>query len=169
SLTDEVPIIPPPRSWRLRFVYQGKERFCVIERGQRILIGSASEADFTLADPTVSARHCEVLGTPEGLRIVDLGSKNGVHVGAGRVVDAILGGPCGTFSIGRTSVEVLTAAAERCGGDLGLIGSSSAMDRVRKNICKFAQLRAPVLICGESGTGKDVVARALHSQSGRRG
>jgi len=169
SLTAEVPTITPPQSWRLRFVFEGKERFRVIERGERLLIGSAPAADFTLTDPTVSARHCEILGTPEGLRIVDVGSKNGVYVGTGRVLDALLGGTSGAFSIGRTSVEVSSGLAERNVGDLGLIGSSSAMERVRKNIIKFARLRAPVLICGESGTGKDVVARALHTESGRCG
>jgi two-component system, NtrC family, response regulator HydG len=169
SLTDEVPTIPSPRSWRLRFVFGGKERFYTIERGQRVLIGTSADVDFLLNDPAVSARHCEVEATTEGLRLVDLGSKNGVYVGAGRVSTAILPGTGGAFVIGRTSVEVVSGTAERSGGDLGLIGKSFVMERVRKSIHKFARLRAPVLICGESGTGKDLVARALHAQSGRRG
>jgi DNA-binding NtrC family response regulator len=51
----------------------------------------------------------------------------------------------------------------------GLIGESPCMRRVAAEIRRHARLRAPILIRGESGTGKDVVARALHEQSGRRG
>jgi DNA-binding NtrC family response regulator len=53
--------------------------------------------------------------------------------------------------------------------NMGLLGDSEAIVRVRRAIAKFAKLRGPVLIVGESGTGKDVVARALHVQSERTG
>jgi len=48
-----------------------------------------------------------------------------------------------------------------------IVGISQAMDKVRELVCTFAKTRAPVLITGESGTGKDVVARALHKLSAR--
>lgn len=50
-----------------------------------------------------------------------------------------------------------------------LVGQSRAMLRVRKLILKLAPVDLPVLISGETGTGKELVAEALHRYSGRRG
>lgn len=52
-------------------------------------------------------------------------------------------------------------------GDLPLVGSSRAVRELRRTIRRFAASDLPVLICGESGTGKDLVARGIHSLSGR--
>jgi transcriptional regulator with GAF, ATPase, and Fis domain len=48
-----------------------------------------------------------------------------------------------------------------------MIGSSSAMQRLRERIAQVAATDETVLICGESGTGKELVARAIHAQSRR--
>ncbi|MBI2567737.1 MAG: sigma-54-dependent Fis family transcriptional regulator [Candidatus Schekmanbacteria bacterium] len=50
-----------------------------------------------------------------------------------------------------------------------LVGASSAMRRVRAQVVQVAPLDVPVLIEGETGTGKDVVAHALHAASRRAG
>jgi transcriptional regulator with GAF, ATPase, and Fis domain len=50
-----------------------------------------------------------------------------------------------------------------------LVGTSPVMRQLAETITRIAALEAPVLIFGESGTGKDVVARALHRLSGRAG
>jgi len=49
-----------------------------------------------------------------------------------------------------------------------ILGSSAAMSEVRQAVMRYADLEAPVLITGETGTGKELVARALHETSGRR-
>jgi DNA-binding NtrC family response regulator len=49
----------------------------------------------------------------------------------------------------------------------GLLGRSPAIRRVRELIRRVAATRTPVLIIGETGTGKDMVARALHAASDR--
>ena len=51
----------------------------------------------------------------------------------------------------------------------GIIGTCPAMLAVRDLVLKFAPAEVPVLLSGESGTGKDLVARALHEESSRRG
>ncbi|HTE50277.1 MAG TPA: sigma 54-interacting transcriptional regulator [Kofleriaceae bacterium] len=53
------------------------------------------------------------------------------------------------------------------GPDHGLVGHSEAMDRLRAEIDRVADLDAPVLLGGETGTGKELVARAIHAGSGR--
>jgi DNA-binding NtrC family response regulator len=50
----------------------------------------------------------------------------------------------------------------------GMLGASSAMQKVFDRIRRVASTPAPVLIIGESGTGKDLVARALHNRSRRQ-
>jgi len=52
---------------------------------------------------------------------------------------------------------------------LGLVGESDALDEVRRSIDAVADLDVPVLLTGETGTGKELIARALHDRSGRSG
>src|SRR5437763_1250393 len=53
-------------------------------------------------------------------------------------------------------------------GPRPLIGSGAAMDEVKKKVELVARSSATVLICGESGTGKGMVAQAIHFASERR-
>lgn len=171
SLTEtcEVPSFPGPRLWRLRAIFEGKERIRVVKRGDVLILGTAGDADFTLDDGTISQHHCRIEVGDDGLRITDLESTNGTYVGTGRIRDAVLIGPSASFVIGCTSVEAEDRGVAVKAHQLGLIGESESMMRVREKILRFARLKAPVLIVGESGTGKDLVARALHVESGREG
>ena len=54
---------------------------------------------------------------------------------------------------------------ERLEGKSQLVGTSACMDRVRKLITRVAPTNSTALILGETGTGKELVARALHDQS----
>jgi DNA-binding NtrC family response regulator len=54
---------------------------------------------------------------------------------------------------------------ERLEGKSELIGASAGMEQVRKLIAKVAPTNSTALILGETGTGKELVARALHDQS----
>lgn len=56
---------------------------------------------------------------------------------------------------------------EEQGGGRELLGQSPAMDRLRARIAKVARSRAPVAITGESGVGKELVARTIHRQGPR--
>lgn len=58
-------------------------------------------------------------------------------------------------------------AVLRPDADLGLVGASAAMAAVRERLCKYAAFDMPVLLTGETGTGKDVAARSLHARSAR--
>lgn len=69
---------------------------------------------------------------------------------------------------GSTIPPETTALVRRSDPELGLVGSSDATRRLGREIRRFAPLPAPVLITGETGTGKELVARALHGESPRR-
>lgn len=140
--------------------------------GQRIIVGAHVACQLVIDDPTISARHVSITAGPAGLVIDDLGSKNGVYLAGARVQSAVLRGDHGRFRIGRSEVTVEPAAcAEAAGAPLlpGLVGNSAPMQRLAAEVRRVAELSAPVLLLGESGTGKDVVARAVHVLSGRRG
>jgi len=160
----------PPRRWRVRFLTAKKERLRLLSLGEVLVVGSGPDADLTLDDKAVSARHCRLEVTPAGLQVSDLDSKNGVFVGGSRVRVALLSAEGSSFSIGHTTALAESKTAEPAPeDDLGLVGQSDAMVRLRAQIRQVARLAAPVLVLGESGSGKDVVARAIHRLSGRSG
>src|SRR5262249_28743321 len=51
---------------------------------------------------------------------------------------------------------------------MGMVGDGAGIRRVRDHVGRIADLLVPVLIRGETGTGKELVARALHARSPRR-
>jgi hypothetical protein len=141
----------------------------VLRPGEEAVLGAAPEADLVIVDPTVSARHCAVTHHAGLVQVIDLDSRNGVRLAGARVERALcaLGS---SFDIGRCVVRLEAAAPLDMadGGRLpGVIGSSLAMRRLAAAVRGVGPLRLPVLLRGESGTGKDVVARAIHSESAR--
>lgn len=139
--------------------------------GESLVLGSASSADLRVVDRAVSGRHCVVRAEDCGVQVSDLDSKNGLFVGGARVSEASL---CagGSFVMGRTTVVVRSdddgsvSSAEPLPG---VVGESAAMRHVAAEVRRHAKTRAPILLCGESGTGKDVIARALHTLGRRSG
>jgi DNA-binding NtrC family response regulator len=65
--------------------------------------------------------------------------------------------------------RALKRRLDRIEGNLRLVGSSAGMGRVRTLIAKVAPTQSTVLILGETGTGKELVARAVHDESTRAG
>ena len=134
-------------------------------------IGKGREADVRIADQALSRVHCSIELTSEGLHILDLGSRNGTFVGGARVREA-WGGAGTTIVCGRTTlVSLLASVAEEREPPFspltGVAGCSSAMRKVAFQVRRLANVVAPVLVTGETGTGKELVARALHLE-GRR-
>ncbi|HTV18682.1 MAG TPA: sigma 54-interacting transcriptional regulator [Polyangiaceae bacterium] len=141
--------------------------------GRRITIGAHVACDLVIDDPTISGRHVSVTGAASGVIVEDLGSKNGVYLAGARVARAVLQGERAAFSIGRSQVSIEEVGSQRPAPSApllpGLIGDSAPMRRLAAEVQRVAALDAPVLLLGESGTGKDVVARAIHTLSQRRG
>ena len=137
-----------------------------------IRIGGRKSTDLPLNDPLVSGQHAELTLDEHGYRLRDLDSKNGTFVGGLRVKEVWVA-PGATITVGGTkllfepleaSVEVALSADERCGG---MYGRSIAMRALFAKIGKLAATDATVLVTGETGTGKELVAEALHDRSAR--
>jgi transcriptional regulator with GAF, ATPase, and Fis domain len=135
-------------------------------------IGTAAGNQLRLRDPTVSRIHCELRPKRGCVQLVDAGSTNGSIANGVRVRDADLY-PGDTLRLGGTTMR-LQAAAEKLFVPLsprtrlgGLVGASTEMRRVYAIIERVAPTAATVLVCGETGTGKELVARAIHELSSR--
>ncbi|MET0413437.1 MAG: sigma 54-interacting transcriptional regulator [Polyangiaceae bacterium] len=150
----------------------GAEQAGRLETGKTLTIGTRPPSEIVVVDPTVSGRHVKVMALRGGVLVEDLDSKNGVFVGGARVRRAMLDSGRGSFMIGRTLItlrDVSEVQPLRHKPIPGLIGNSACMQRLHAEIRRVAQLDAPVLVLGESGTGKDVIARAIHALSARSG
>jgi DNA-binding NtrC family response regulator len=143
----------------------GEPQLFELAAGQTLTFGTGNEVDVRLSDRTVSSRHCELRADEHGVIARDLGSKNGLFVGGARVPQARLDARAASFVIGRSSVTVRPAhgpsVSVACALP-GIVGTSEPMRRIAEEVRRHAGTRAPILIQGESGTGKDLVARAIH-------
>ncbi len=140
------------------------------EAGATVTVGSADDNDLALDDPTVSRYHLELTATAEGVRVRDLGSLNGTFSGATRLRDATVAAGA-QLRVGDT-VFVVSAATEAQTEEPplaipGLVFQSAPMHRVARAIRRLAAFGGSVLVEGETGTGKELVARALHSEGPR--
>jgi DNA-binding NtrC family response regulator len=160
---------PAAGPWQLEVgSCEGEVGLYELARGQRLTLGAGASADVRVRDRAVSGQHCRLSADEQGVTVTDLGSTNGVFVGGARVPVARLEPGTSSFVIGRSIVTVRLAPQ---GGHLvssvsalpGIVGTSEPMRRVAEEVRRHAPTRAPILIQGESGTGKDLVARAIHT------
>jgi DNA-binding NtrC family response regulator len=131
---------------------------------KNLTIGQSSRNDVVVRDERVSRRHCVIEWSDGVVRVRDLGSTNGTTVNGLRVSSADLSGG-GIITIGRTQLRVAHADDD----SPKMIGDSVPMRRLKLLVRQYAPTRLSVLICGETGTGKELVARAIHEQSCRSG
>jgi DNA-binding NtrC family response regulator len=138
-----------------------------------IRVGARRGADLTLADSKVSRTHFEIRLDAQGYRVRDLESTNGTYVGGLRINDVYIP-PGSSIYVGDTrlrfdplddSVEVALSSADRFGG---MVGRSVVMRELFARLAAVAPTDATVLVTGETGTGKELVAEALHEQSARK-
>lgn len=140
---------------------------------ERLVIGASAAAQFRLDDPTVSSLHCAITADAKGFRIRDLDSKNGVRLDKRQVSEAWLRDD-DTFSLGSTTLrfrvlkDTVEHAIEPADAFGKLKGSSLAMRRLYTQLALATRSDAPVLLTGETGTGKELAADALVAHGPRR-
>jgi len=137
-----------------------------------IVVGRESGAQLQLEDVEVSAVHCELRATEGGVLVRDLGSTNGTFVGPLRVQEATITMRA-EITIGQTRLVVEPDAKRRV--DIGysdrfgvMVGAAPRMRRVFSVLEKVAPTALSVLIVGETGSGKEGVAKSIHEASPRK-
>lgn len=154
----------------IRFENAHEQHTIRLDPGHQVVVGSNNNVDVRLTDRTVSGRHAGIVHCGDGIEVVDFGSRNGVRAGGARVQRAWLFRG-GTVELGRTTVFVEAPTGGRNAGPAtllpGLVGTSDAMQRLAMTVRRLAPMKLPAMIRGESGSGKELVARAMHKESRR--
>ncbi len=138
----------------------------------QLLVGKSPACGLILTDPLASRRHVGFEVVRDGLRMEDLGSTNGTFIGGLRVGSAVLAGG-ETVKLANTTLTVERASDRAApslipNAQLGLlIGVSREMRRLYPLLERLAESTVPVLIEGETGTGKEIVAETIHRLSPR--
>ncbi len=149
---------------------------------QRIRIGNAlvpagradSGNDLPLDDRKVARHQCEIALTESGWLLTDLGSPGGTFV-EGKRVDRVRLTAGARIRVGDSELlftpleQEIVVEADRDGFFAGMVGRSLRMREIFGLLKKIAPTDAGILIGGETGTGKELVARAIHKESGRHG
>ena len=137
-------------------------------------VGSGPKADLRLSDDTVSERHLTIKPQGQGFLVKDEGSTNGTFFEGSRVTQLELKAGA-TLKVGKSylrlqpqqrALEVTPSQARRFGE---LVAESFSMREVFAVLELAAASEVTVLVQGETGTGKELVARAIHEASARRG
>ncbi|CAN5923940.1 nitrogen regulation protein NR(I) [soil metagenome] len=138
----------------------------------RVLVGQSPACGLRLTDREASRRHAALEIVAGGIRVTDLESTNGTYVDRVRVYEALLEGG-EMVRIGATTLAIdlesgrLRAAvpiAEQFGK---VLGRSLEMRRLYPLCARLALANVPLIIEGETGTGKEVLAEALHQEGPR--
>ena len=137
-----------------------------------IRVGKAPENDLAIADETVSRVHFEIVRDAKGYLVRDMKSTNGTFLDSAEVKEAYLragsvikaGEVELKFTPFEERIEILPSEKEALGD---MVGKSPAMREIFGLVEKIAPTDATVLIEGETGTGKDMIARTLHQLSPR--
>ncbi|MFO0686280.1 MAG: sigma 54-interacting transcriptional regulator [Sandaracinus sp.] len=149
---------------------RGEERLIA---GDVFRIGKSAENDLALGDDTVSRMHCEIRRDRRGYLLVDLGSTNGTLLDGVEIKEGVLK-PGMVVTVGKVElkvrpyaerIEILPSEATRFGE---CVGSTLAMRQLFGVAERLGPSDATVLIGGETGTGKDVLARSIHAISPRK-
>lgn len=143
-----------------------------ISEKERTRIGTHPANDLPLTDRTCSRQHCEIQYTDRGYLLVDLDSTNGTYVD-GKRAERLFLSPGATLTVGKTAIvftpldEEIEIEPDGEGFLGGMVGRSLKMRQLFGLIKKIAPMDVSVILQGETGTGKELAARAIHDLSPR--
>jgi two-component system, NtrC family, response regulator HydG len=157
-------------------VIEGPDQGAVLDidgsEPSRILVGKSPACQLRLNDPQVSRRQIALEIEARRLRITDLGSTNGTFVDGVSVLDGHLNGG-ELVRIGSSALRIDAWTPERA-AEIStatrfgrLVGASPSMRRLYPLCERLAASNVTVIVEGETGTGKEVLAESLHEQSPR--
>jgi DNA-binding NtrC family response regulator len=159
--------------FRVRIVAGPEKGVARESTGAELTIGTAPQNGLVLHDPAVSRHHCVITATPRGFHVRDLGSTNGTFLADHRVESAYLeDGAILGVGESRLVFEILAGHVREPLSDgeshhHRVLGRSPEMRRIFALLPRLAASDATILIEGETGTGKGLLADAIHNESSR--
>jgi two-component system, NtrC family, response regulator HydG len=138
----------------------------------RALIGTSSTSFVQLDDRSVSRRHVALEVEGRLLKVTDLGSTNGTRVNGVRVREAWLAGG-EMLALGDCVLRVHYVGESGTDDSLDtdhlgqIIGMSPRMQKLYPLLERLARSDVPIVVEGETGTGKELVAEAIHQHGPR--
>ena len=155
-------------------VIRGPDRGEQVSLGARpITFGSSPACDLVLTDKTVSRRHLEAFRQGDEVVLRDLGSTNGSFIAGSRFKEITIGFGA-EIKLGRTVLkyvpeeEVVEPEVAESDSFGNLVGRDVRMRRLFALLADIAPTDATVIIEGETGTGKELIAEEIHRHSPRR-
>ena len=172
-LTDDASGALVERVFRLHVVSgpdAGKEH--TLDEGTT-MVGTHADNDVVLTDATVSRYHLEIRVRRDGIEIRDLETTNGTKHGGARVGSVVLTSAA-RLRLGKHTemdvepVDKSVDLGEWHGDRFGeVLGTTPPMKRLFSLLAKAAPTEATILLQGETGTGKEAIAEAVHKMSRR--
>jgi two-component system, NtrC family, response regulator GlrR len=161
------------RRFRLRVLQGPDAGVCFESQGERVTLGTHKRCDMTLTDPAASRFNCEIALGGQGAVITDLESRNGTLVDGVSILSAhLVDGAVLTigrtrirFELGDERIPIPLSDRDRFGL---LVGRSTPMRATFELLSRAAASDVPVLLHGETGTGKELAAESIHRESERR-
>jgi DNA-binding NtrC family response regulator len=169
NVRSDATVIGTPRVELFSGTIEHKESKTSRKIGKASCTVGRSDCDLRLDDREVSALHCELVATEEGVRLRDLGSRNGTFIEGVRVVEVFLTKPT-RIRVGKTSLEFIPSAptSQPLPRRFGRLESESPrMQAVFGQLARLAPTSTNLHLTGESGVGKGYFARLIHEESKR--
>jgi transcriptional regulator with GAF, ATPase, and Fis domain len=141
--------------------------------GDVFKVGKAPDNDLVIADETVSRTHFEIVRDAKGYLVRDMKSTNGTFLDGAEIKEAYIraGSVIGAgaselkFTPFEERIEILPSEKEELGT---MVGRAAPIREIFGLIERIAPTDATVLIEGETGTGKDMIAHTIHDLSRRK-
>ncbi len=189
NTTEALPVVRPPsddKSAALVLIYSRLHPDlpgAFVLGDYSVVIGREARAGIVLAEGAVSRSHAEIVPTPQGRHeLVDLGSTNGTFVNGIRVNRSVLE-PHDVVRVGDTvfryaardghafaSLRIADGVAvDEYASDRSVMVGGLQIERLRDSLLRVALSGLRVVVHGESGSGKELIAREVHATSGRTG
>ncbi len=159
---------PTDASLALRVKSDGETRLMPVDQ-PLVSFGRGTGNTVSFSDSQVSRRHARLILKADGPWIEDLGSGHGTYLDGAQVQAAAW--PLGSQvrlsrAAGAPTLELLSKADALADSDsddavMPLLGACQAMRQVRSQVLRYAKTDATLLVLGETGTGKELVAQAL--------